>query len=287
MTVPNAEVPDPADFDEDTGEIGGFGTGKKPLREMKFEVVQKIDHRGEVNKARYMPQNPNLIATMCADGTAMIFDRTKHPLQPTGTVNPQIELQGHTKEGYGLAWNPNKQGQLVTGSEDCTVKLWDIKEDYTKSSKVIKAARTFKHHSAVVNDVEFHNVLPWMVASVSDDLSLQVLDLRESSTSKAAKNVTSAHKDAINSVAFNPGSEYLLATGSADKTLAIWDLRNLDVKLHSCDKHKDVVTKVEWHPQEKSVLASSSTDRRVIFWDLSKCGNEQTPEDAEDGPPEL
>lgn len=124
VTVPNAEVPDPADFDEETGEIGGFGTGKKPQREMKFEIIQKIDHEGEVNKARYMPQNPNLIATMCADGRALIFDRSKHPLQPTGNVNPQIELHGHTKEGFGLHWNPNKAGQLVTGSEDCTVKLW-------------------------------------------------------------------------------------------------------------------------------------------------------------------
>lgn len=126
-----------------------------------------------------------------------------------------------------------------------------------------------------------------MIATVSDDLSLQILDLREASNTKAARCTNNAHKDAINTVAFNPGSEYLLATGSADKSLGIWDLRNLDVKLHSCEKHKDVVTKVEWHPQEKSILASSSYDRRIIFWDLSKCGNEQTPEDAEDGPPEL
>jgi len=139
----------------------------------------------------------------------------------------------------------------------------------------------------VVNDVEFHNVLPWMIATVSDDLSLQILDLRESSNTKSAKNVANAHQDAINSVAFNPGSEYLLATGSADKSCGIWDLRNLEVKLHSCEKHADVVTKVDWHPQEKSILASSSSDRRVIFWDLSKCGDEQTPEDALDGPPEM
>ncbi|KAI7586925.1 hypothetical protein KC346_g17349, partial [Hortaea werneckii] len=32
---------------------------------------------------------------------------------------------------------------------------------------------------------------------------------------------------------------------------------------------------------------SSSDDRRVIFWDLSRAGMEQTPEDAEDGPPEM
>lgn len=34
-------------------------------------------------------------------------------------------------------------------------------------------------------------------------------------------------------------------------------------------------------------MASSGTDRRLHVWDLSKIGEEQTSEDAEDGPPEL
>jgi len=165
--------------------------------------------------------------------------------------------------------------------------LRDIKSDYSAASKVINPSRTFTHHSAVVNDVEFHSVLPWMIASVSDDLTLQILDTRQASNTTSARQASSAHTDAINSVSLNPGSEYILATGSADNSVGIWDLRNLSVKLHSCEGHKDVVCQVEWHPQEKSVLASSSYDRRVILWDLSRCGMEQTAEEAEDGPPEL
>ena len=44
---------------------------------------------------------------------------------------------------------------------------------------------------------------------------------------------------------------------------------------------------VEWAPFNESILASCSSDRRVGIWDLSRIGMEQTPEDAEDGPPEL
>jgi histone-binding protein RBBP4 len=87
-------------------------------------IEQKIDHPGEVNKARYQPQNANIIATMCIDGKVLVFDRTKHSSLPSGTVNPQAELRGHTKEGFGLCWNPHEKGQLVTGSEDKTVRLW-------------------------------------------------------------------------------------------------------------------------------------------------------------------
>lgn len=126
-----------------------------------------------------------------------------------------------------------------------------------------------------------------MLATVSDDNTLQIVDLRDPSTNTAARKVADAHSDAVNCVAFNLGTDVILATGSADCTVGIWDLRNLDQKLHVCEGHKDAVMNLEWHPFEKSVLGSASLDRRINFWDLSRCGEEQTPEDAEDGPPEL
>ena len=127
VQLPKPVTPDAADYDEDREEIGGYGGGaskKSPVMEVKFNIAQKIDHPGEVNKARYQPQNPNLIATMCVDGRAMIWDRTKHPSQPTGHISPQMELLGHELEGFGLSWNPHKAGHLATGSEDQTVRLW-------------------------------------------------------------------------------------------------------------------------------------------------------------------
>lgn len=79
----------------------------------------------------------------------------------------------------------------------------------------------------------------------------------------------------------------MIATASADKTVALWDMRNIKFKLHSLMGHNDEVNGLSWHPHEESILASSSADRRIIFWDLARIGEEQTPEDAEDGPPEL
>lgn len=127
VQLPKPVTLDTADYDEEKEEIGGYGGGaskKQAQMEVKFEIVQRIDHKGEVNKARYQPQNPNIIATMCTDGRVMIWDRTKHPLQPTGHVNPQMELIGHEAEGFGLSWSPHEAGHLATGSEDQTVRLW-------------------------------------------------------------------------------------------------------------------------------------------------------------------
>lgn len=44
---------------------------------------------------------------------------------------------------------------------------------------------------------------------------------------------------------------------------------------------------IQWAPFNESILASCSPDRRIFVWDLSRTGQEQSAEDAEDGPPEL
>lgn len=253
---------------------------------MKWNIVQKIDHPEEVNKARYCPQNPDLIATLATDGRILIFDRTKHSNNPNGKVNPQIELHGHKKEGFGLSWNPHVEGSLATGSEDQTVRLWDLKT-LEKGKNILSSARTFTHHTNIVNDVQYHPISKNFIGTVSDDLTLQILDVRQPSDSQSSLIAKHGHSDAINALAFNPSTEVLVATASADKTIGIWDLRNVKEKVHTLEGHQDAVTSISWHPQEAGVLGSASYDRRIIFWDLSRVGEEQQPDDQEDGPPEL
>jgi histone-binding protein RBBP4 len=122
---------------------------------------------------------------------------------------------------------------------------------------------------------------------VSDDLTLQIIDVRMPDTNKAAMSTSRGHQDAINALSFNPTSEVLVATASADKTIGIWDLRNVKDKIHTLEGHTDAVTSLSWHPQEAGILGSGSYDRRIIFWDLSRVGEEQMPEDSDDGPPEM
>jgi histone-binding protein RBBP4 len=73
----------------------------------------------------------------------------------------------------------------------------------------------------------------------------------------------------------------------SDSTIAVWDLRNMSKPISQLLGHTDQVFKLEWSPFNESILGSCSADRRVALWDLSRIGQEISPEDAEDGPPEL
>lgn len=286
VDIPDLQTPDLKSYDEKTGEVGGYGDAKKPY---EFKIVQKINHPGEVNKARYQPQNPEIIASLCVDGKVLVFDRTKHPNTPKsdGSIKFEAELQGHDKEGFGLSWSPLNEGHLVTGSEDMTVRTWDLKSGFSKGDTKISPTATYTSHTAIVNDAQYHPIHGFLIGSVSDDRTWKVTDTRVPSHKTALYSKEDAHADALNSIAFHPQFETMFATGSADHTIALWDLRNFAKKLHTLNHHTADIIELQWHPQDPSILASSSYDRRICMWDLSRNGEEQTPDEADDGPPEL
>jgi WD40 repeat protein len=67
----------------------------------------------------------------------------------------------------------------------------------------------------------------------------------------------------------------------------LWDLRNLRNPIHSLKTHQSEILQLSWSPHHESVLATASSDRRILVWDLSRIGSDQSPEEMQDGPPEL
>jgi len=283
VQLPNDEAQfDSSHYDNDRAEFGGFGSVSG-----KIDIEIRINHEGEVNRARYMPQNQCIIATKTPSSDVLIFDYTKHPSKPdpSGEGNPELRLNGHSKDGYGLSWNPNVNGHLLSASDDHTICLWNINAN-TASARNLDAMMIFTGHTAVVEDVAWHLLHDSMFGSVGDDKKLMLWDTRSNNPNKPSQMIE-AHSAEVNCLSFNPYSEYILATGSADKTVALWDLRNTKMKLHSFESHKDEIFQVQWSPHNETILASSGTDRRLNVWDLSKIGEEQSADDIEDGPPEL
>ncbi|KAF7347509.1 Histone acetyltransferase type B subunit 2 [Mycena venus] len=276
-----AEKLDRADYDDERGELGGHTIPPAP----RIQIIQKINHAGEVNRARYMPQNPDLIATKAVTGEVLVFDRTKHSSEPErgGVCKPDIRLVGQTREGYGLAWNPVKAGNVLGASEDMTVCHWDV-NSYTKTKTSIEPTNVFRGHTSVVGDVDWHPTKENVFASVGDDKMLMIWDTRAPTE---ASTKIQAHDREILAVSFNPAAEHLLVTGSADKSVILHDMRAPAKKLHTFESHTDEVLHLSWSPHNATVFASASSDRRINIWDLSQIGVEQTPDDQEDGPPEL
>ena len=111
---------------------------------LQVQIIQQINHEGEVNRARYMPQNQFIIATKTVNAEVYVFDYSKHPSKPPldGACSPDLRLRGHNTEGYGLSWSQFKQGHLLSGSDDAQICLWDI--NATPKNKSLDAMQIFK-----------------------------------------------------------------------------------------------------------------------------------------------
>lgn len=252
----------------------------------RFKVEAQISHQGEVNRARYLPQEPNIIATQTISAEIHIFDSSKYTAmsdindQPT----PELRLEGQKKEGFGLSWNKFKKGFLLGASHDGTVCCWDVEQPH-KSNETLEPISKYEDHVGPVEDVVWSRQYSDIFASAGDDKRILLWDLRKDG--KKSTIQVDAHAGEVLSLDFNPFNENLLASASTDKTVAIWDIRNLSIKQCSLKQHIDEVCTISWATFNEAVIASGSMDRRVFVWDLSRLGKTQTPEEAADGPPEL
>lgn len=100
------------------------------------------------------------------------------------------------------------EGQLLSGSDDSTICMWDIKE----SGVDVEPLQKRTAHTDVVEDVDWHKQYPYLFGSVGDDSRLLLWDVREN-TNNSTHKVENAHTKDVNCLDFNPFNEFLLVTG--------------------------------------------------------------------------
>ena len=261
---------------DSTREAGGFSSGQTG----RFDIVQRIPHNGEVNRARYMPHNPDVIATRGVDGPVYVFDRTKYASKPSDEVRCDVTLEGHDEEGYGMSWSVVDEGRLVTCAIDRKICVWDVQaaESVTASGaagRTVKPVQAYMDaHTEGINDVAFHYTNQHVFASAADDFVVKLWDTRLPAVASSASHQFTKHTQPVNSVSFSPLDPYLLASASDDASVLVYDTRNPSTPLHTLKQHHDAVLQVAFSPFSRTVLSSASTDRRVNLYDLSLLGED-------------
>jgi U3 small nucleolar RNA-associated protein 13 len=178
---------------------------------------------------------------------------------------------------------------LITGSQDKTIKRWDIG---ATTGKAPRAVYTRKAHDKDINAIETSFALQSpMFASASQDRTVRIWDVE----SGEAMGVLRGHKRGVWSVAFSPPglpgltttgegggastARGMVVTGSGDKTVRIWNLTDYSC-LRTFEGHVNSVLKVIWLPSSRAgkdsrgvQVASAAGDGLVKVWDAqnSEC----------------
>jgi len=114
-------------------------------------------------------------------------------------------LSGHTDSVNAFLW---VDGNLISGSSDKTIKVWDLKSG--------TCIRTLEGHTASVNSFVWAD---GNLISGSSDKTIKVWDLKSGTCIRTLEG----HEDGVRSLLWVDG---MLISGSRDKTIKVWDLKS-------------------------------------------------------------
>ncbi|KAG1347041.1 U5 small nuclear ribonucleoprotein 40 kDa protein [Cocos nucifera] len=157
---------------------------------------------------------------------------------------------------------PSRRGPplVVSGSDDGTAKLWDL--------RMRGAVQTFPDKYQITA-VGFSDAADKIFTGGLDS-DVKVWDLRRNEVIMTLQG----HGDMITGMQLSPDGSYLLTNGM-DCTLRIWDMRpyapqNRCVKIFAGHQHnfEKNLLKCSWSPDGSKVTAGSA-DRMVYIWDTT------------------
>ncbi|KAK9676554.1 hypothetical protein RND81_11G084700 [Saponaria officinalis] len=151
----------------------------------------------------------NQLASSDYEGTVTVWDVT--------TRQSVMEYEEHEKLAWSVDFSRTEPSMLVSGSDDCKVKVWCTRQEASVLNINMKAN---------ICSVKYNPGSSYHVAVGSADHHIHYYDLRNASQ---ALHVFGGHKKTVSYVKFLSTTE--LASASTDNTLRLWDVKdNLPVR---------------------------------------------------------
>lgn len=250
------------------------------------------------------------IATGAKDNTAKLWrvDRNSNTYECWATFVGHAESLGAVAlprvipaEGTSARNDPfnHPPAFLITGSQDQTVKRWDIPRDIQTPGKKssLRAVFTRKAHDKDINaiNVQYTGKL---FASASQDKTVKIW----SSAEGEVQGILRGHKRGVWSVQFSPSDiptlkgddgpvtgKGVVLTGSGDKSIKLWSLADYTC-IRTFEGHSNSILKVTWLKMPENaeqskrpiLFASAAGDGLVKIWDANTGESECTLDNHED-----
>ncbi|KAG1327072.1 E3 ubiquitin-protein ligase COP1 [Cocos nucifera] len=209
----SANIVSSIEFDRDDELFATAGVSKRIKVFEFFTVVNEpsdvhcpvveMSTRSKLSCLSWNKYSKNIIASSDYEGIVNVWDVT--------TRQSVMEYEEHEKRAWSVDFSPTEPSMLVSGSDDCKVKIWCMKQEASVINIDMKAN---------ICCVKYNPGSSIFVAVGSADHHIHYFDLRNTST---PLHVCRGHRKAVSYVKFLSVNE--LASASTDSTLRLWDVK--------------------------------------------------------------
>ncbi len=191
----------------------------------------------------------------------------------SGTTNKPLSLPPLTS----FDWNKVKPNIVITSSIDTTCTVWDILHPSSPKTQLIA-------HDSEVFDVQFIKNSAEIFASVGNDGSMRVFDLRSlehstiiyeppvipgvSSTSSLPSSTTGPSNALLRLATSNVDPNVIATFAAKSDSIIILDMRYPGVPTTVLNGHNGPINSIKWHPTQQKLL-SGGDDCQALIWDLT------------------
>ncbi|CAD8204115.1 unnamed protein product [Paramecium pentaurelia] len=171
---------------------------------------------------------------------------------------PYIQTQQHQR-GVNFIQGDQKNGQMVSVSDDCTIKIWIQKED----EMIWEVKYTLQGHQSGIQTVQF-NRNSNVIGSGGFDKTIILWNYKNQEWIQ--NQILKGHKGSITTLCFSKLKD-VLVSGSQDCFVRIWEMEQnqLYKKIQTLDGHKASITSVIFN-SDSSILFTGSKDCTIKFW---------------------
>ncbi|KAI5097040.1 coronin-1A [Silurus meridionalis] len=211
--------------------------------------------------------NPKFVAMIvdASGGGAFIV----LPLSKTGRIDmSQPTVCGHTGPVLDIEWCPHNDNIIASGSEDCSVMIWEI-PDGGLMTPLKEPVVKLDGHSKRVGILSWHPTAHNVLMTAGCD---NVVILWNVARGEAMVRIDSVHSDMIYSACWNRDGSRIL-TSCKDKKLRVFDPRKGSVIAEKDKPHEGSRPVRAVFVSEGKILTtgfSRMSERQVALWDPEK-----------------
>jgi len=171
-------------------------------------------------------------------------------------------LRGHTAPVTDVKFSPFRLNLLATGSEDSTVRLWEIPHGGIEEG--ISEQQKFTAHSKKISMVTFHPTVAEIITSASFDNTINVWNICNGTS--YAKQVTG---DTVTSLDWNHNGS-LLGFTTKQKMVNVFDPRQNSITLQSIAHESGKTQKMLFLDSNYLITCgfSKGNERQMKLWDM-------------------